>query len=127
MINEQASTDRLIEVAEALLDKTRKGEVSWRTMDDEDAFLYSGSRSSLVIDFNSRRETFELRLLNQRGTVVETLSTAEVSTPTDPWASGPAEWNDTLAHLHDAARRSALDIDGLIESTLADLREEPPF
>lgn len=128
MTSERPVTDRLHEIATMLLQRTRADAVTWRTTDDEDAFLYSGSKSSLIIDYFPGRDEYELRLLNQRGTVVESLGTAWTS-GVDPWdaPNQPAKWNKTLEQLHDAARRSALDIDGLLESTLADIENEPPF
>ena len=130
MTTDKPVTDRLFEIAAMLLNKTRSSALTWRATDDEDAFLYSGSKSSLIIDYNPGQDEYELRLLNQRGTVVESLTTAwEVVQNPSPWedANRPAKWNDTLMQLHDAARRSALDIDGLLDSTLADIESEPPF
>lgn len=121
--------ERLIEIARASLQRTQDGSMEWRPTDDEAAFLYSGSSTSLIIDYFPQDEQFQLRLLNGRGTVIGTLETEwdpDLSDPT-PWGKTAAPWNEVLATLHDAAKRSALQIDVLLDSTLRDLNEMPPF
>ncbi|MEV0803929.1 hypothetical protein AB0I34_39990 [Kribbella sp. NPDC050281] len=137
MSTEKSVNDRLHELAKKSLERTLAGQISWRTTDDEEAFLFAGAKSSLIVDKWRDSDgdlSYVLRLLNPRGTLVESLQTAYVGEPTradDPWAGKtfePARWNETLELLYDAARRSALDIDAVLDAALNDLDiEEPPF
>lgn len=130
MGQDTALQQRLHEVAQRLLAETLNGNVDWRTTDDEDAFLYSGSSASIIIDYFSRNDSYSMRILNSRGTLVEELRSE--SAPEAPWGTSTpaagAAWNETLSSLHNAARRRALNIDTLITSVLRDLDESrPPF
>jgi hypothetical protein len=117
--NEQNFRPQLTKIASAALDQTDKGAMAWRTTDDEDAFLFSGPKSSLIIasvtasnPLFPRARILELRVLNNRGTVVETLR-----------ASSDDNSSELLRLLYQAARRSALDVDGVLDTTLKDLQE----
>lgn len=135
---EQTVAEKLLEIARTALAQTRESKVNWRQMDDEFSFLFSGSKSSLIVDLHPREDRYELRLLNPRGTVVESLVLEKPVTVTDPWGDKApippsdaevANW-ELLRDLHEMARRNALDIDNLMDAALADLTtapEEPPF
>lgn len=113
---------RLAEVARVSLKRTREGVLDWRTTDDEAAFLFSGTSSSIIADFYPRKDLYEIRILNSRGTIVESLRSREVTVDEGPWSSvEPAPWNELLKELHDAARRSALRIDEVLDETLQEL------
>jgi hypothetical protein len=128
--NEQDFRPQLEKIASEALEQTHKGMMTWRTTDDEDAFLFSGPKSSLIIasEFRSlmglsspfpKTRRVELRVLNNRGTVVETL---RASTGDDSY--------ELLRSLYEAARRIALDVDGVLDTTLKDLqglKDEFPF
>lgn len=127
MNNDESLNARLRQLAEAALTRTRAGQMDWRPMSDEDAFLFSGASSSLVVDYFRSSGRYELRVLNSRGTVVESID----GEPVDIWGEGQSV-GQLLAELHEAARRNALDIDALLDNALKDVlegrpREEPPF
>jgi hypothetical protein len=125
--NEENFRPQLEKIASEALEQTHKGVMVWRTTDDEDAFLFSGPKSSLIISSELRSviggfpktRYFELRVLNNRGTVVETLRT-----------SASDDLSELLGSLYHAARRIALDIDSVLDTTLKDLqglKDEPRF
>jgi hypothetical protein len=118
---------KLLDLATQALASTESGAMSWKETDDPDLFLYSGARTSLMIDKfpDSRRLVF--KVLNDRGRIVEEVS--RMPNPSDPWGEGALQY-EVLQNLHAAARRSALQIEATIEQAFADLdrpAEEPPF
>lgn len=126
MSTDRTLEERLVSIAQAALEQTKSGQMAWRTTDDEDAFLFSGSRTSLIVDVYPAQNRFQLRVLNPRGT-----SVAELDGTYEPFSPDRAVGNQTydlLENLHDAARRSALDIDVLLDSVLADVESatQPP-
>jgi hypothetical protein len=124
--NEPDFRPQLRKIASEALEQTHKGVMAWRTTDDEDAFLFSGAKSSLIIaSVVARNSLFpkarrlELRVLNNRGMVVGTLR-----------AGADDDSSELLSQLYRAARRIALDVDGVLDTTLRDLqdlKDEPPF
>lgn len=126
MSRDQTLQERLMQIAQASLEQTRSGQMSWRATDDEDAFLFSGSSTSLIVDAYPGLTKFELRVLNTRGTSIAELDGMYASSA--PPHEGQNRVYDLLGSLHDAARRSALDIDVLLDSALADVESatEPP-
>jgi hypothetical protein len=119
---------RLIQIAEVALGRTAAREMKWRMTDDPDAFAFSGSTTSLVVDHYPQSDVYELRVLNSRGIVVSTLRK-----DFDPFSDNQAHDSDIrsmLKHLHEVARKSALDVDGTLDAALAELNslgDEPPF
>ncbi|WP_433535358.1 hypothetical protein ACQPZK_25400 [Micromonospora sp. CA-249363] len=128
MSRETDIRDRMVQVAQNLLQQTLEGRARWSTTDQEDAYLFSGSRSSVKIEFyedHDEGSVCKMSLLNQRGTLVQALKT-ELIPPTGTGPYEPADWNEVLERLYDAARREALDIDDLLDSVLDDLSKDPP-
>jgi len=119
-----------MQIAQALLDQTKYGNIEWQSTDDDEAFLYSTSNSSIIIDTASRTgpQPYWLKILNQRGTVVETLDYNPQAE--DEWMESQVTENKVgalLGKLHEAARRQALQIDDVINAVLRELKEMPPF
>lgn len=118
--------ERLLAIAVELLDRTKKGLVDWSVTDDEEAFLYSGERSGVIVDVLKSKQGLihVMSLVNERGTVVESLRSAWDQ---DAWEMKPAPWNATLEELYGAARHSALRVSDVIDDVLRTLRDMPPF
>lgn len=129
------TNDRLAKIAELLLKQTRSGVAAWKPTDDEGAFYYMGSKSSLFISNSEDQDgddNVRLRILNDDGIEVGELRSAWVSRDPDPWDAsqrnyGPGKFNGLLEDLFEAARRSALRIDEVLDSLYQDLSDEPPF
>jgi len=128
---------RLVALTQKLLDKTTAGAISWQATDSENAYSYSTTRSSVLIDGkydNDQDFVGGIEVLNDRGTAIERLRTdfetkAEVADPESRilaentrYFKGP--YNELIEDLFEAARRSALDIDGIIDGLMSDLEEE---
>jgi hypothetical protein len=131
MTREQEVKGRLVEVARRALNQTQSGSMRWRSTDDDDAFIFSGSRTSLIVDFIPRAAEYVLRVLNQNGTAIgELKSEWTLSESDDPWSTPErkaATWNSVLEGLYSAARHSALDVDAMLEATLKDLDDLDTF
>lgn len=125
---------RMIELAKRTLSQTIEGKIKWTATDHEDEYVYPGSSTSLSVEMsNYANDDYSYRfcLLNGRGTVVEQLSDAT----SDP--GHETLLAQLLQELYESARRSALDIDALIESAINDVDrgyeasdkwgDEPPF
>lgn len=126
MSDENDFRARMLQMAESLLEATRKGRISWRLTDDEHKFIYAGTRSSVTvehIDDQYNGEETVLALRNNRGTVVDSLGT-ESTQEGDRWA--PAPWNGVLESLYHAARRVAYDVDKALESMMHDIERGTP-
>lgn len=122
---------RLFQLADRALAQTRAGVMAWRQTDDPAAFIFSGTKTSLIIDYYPRTKRYELRVINEDGRVVEELGrrpVEEVSSD-DPWGAQDqnrrSQEYELFSNLHDAARRSAFDIDALLDSAFADVADPP--
>ncbi|WP_124775748.1 hypothetical protein [Micromonospora inaquosa] len=142
MSKEQDIRRRMADLASSLLAATLEGRIQWSTTDDEDQYLYAGSKSSVLIeqDLHHSRWNHKLAILNTRGTEVESIA--------DDWDTNsvppqPDPVNIILEQLFDASRRQALGVDDLLDSAMHDIErgytkpvppkpqhpfdEEPPF
>lgn len=63
-----------------------------------------------------------IQILNELGTEVETLRTSFDEDFGGPARYEPGPTNAALEQLHEAARRSALDIDGILEDLFKQLK-----
>jgi hypothetical protein len=116
---------RLIDLAKNLLQRTQEGGVSWTATDNETAFLFSGTNSSVQINSYTDRDGdmhTVLSILNSRGTVVDSIEDEFRPAPIDGYE--PEDWNEVLDDLYYAARRNALDVDSTLDDLLADLEDE---
>jgi len=126
----------LIAFGELLLRQTEADAIEWNATDNENDFVFSGTKgSALVRQWRDYDDTvmYKLAILNSRGTEVESLHSE--------WESEglPREHNETLERLWEAARRSALDIHQILESLMDEVEhpeklndrpgfsDEPPF
>lgn len=125
------SDKRLLEIVNQLLQRTNDGIVRWSESDDEGTFFFTGSNSSIVVSSMYDEEgdqNVTMRVLNDRGSEVAKIRSTWVGMPDserDPWAptrgykGGPN--NKLLEDLYEAARRSALRIDDVLNSLSRDL------
>lgn len=109
---------RMIDLAKRSLKQTLEGKIKWTATDREDEYIYAGSNTSLSVEnSNSPDDPYYYRfcLLNSRGNIVEQLS--------DEWPSPDHDvpWADLVQELYVSARRSALNIDALIDSAISDV------
>jgi hypothetical protein len=126
MSSDNEIQNRLILMAQNLLKATREGKISWRLTDVEYKFIYAGTRSSVTIEVsqdNFSNETL-LCLLNERGTVVDSLETG--SSLGDDNSQTAFRWNDLLEDLYQAARRVAHNVDEALESMILDIERGTP-
>jgi hypothetical protein len=115
---------RLVDLAKNLLKRTQDGKISWTATDNDTAFLFSGTSTSVRIStyFDNEGESYtELSFLNSRGTVVDSIRD-EYHQVSSGWEA--ADWNEVLDDLYYAARRDALDVDTMLDDFLADLEDE---
>ena len=116
----EVAGDGVVILCGRLAHATRAGLAKWR-VDAEDRFVWELPQQASV-SIGSRDKDgeppYELALFNANGTKVEELSSQLVGD------DRPAEWNEPLATLYRAARRSALGADELIEALLAALPTE---
>jgi hypothetical protein len=121
--------DRLAQVGALLLRQTEAGAIEWRTTDDEEAFLYSGSKGSVLsrryLDRQEDSWYYTLSVLNSRGTEVDKLE--------EDWTRDAAnkplhqEHNTMLEALWNAARRSALKIDEVLDELMEEIKDPKKF
>lgn len=114
---------RVLKIVGALIAQTEKQNVQWSTTDDDEKFLYTGSGSSILVDTNERvtPRPYWLKILNQRGTVIE-----EVEVQDDGWAEA-GDLSSQVIKLYGLARRSALEIDVVLDGVLKELEDLPPW
>lgn len=126
MTNDNEVQGRMLLMANNLLAATKEGKITWRLTDAEAKFIYAGTRSSVTIEFVSDRfndEMTVLCLLNDKGTVVDSLETGGVHEG-DRFI--PASWNEILDDLYHAARRVAYNVDEALDSILSDIERGAP-
>jgi hypothetical protein len=127
MISDEALRQRMVKMAEALLEATKQGKITWALTPVETKFIYAGSRSSVTIELASGQYDEDitiLSLLNQQGTIVDSLETEFIKRSGDRY--DPAEWNSKLEELYHAARRFAHNVDDALESMLSDIERGTP-
>lgn len=110
---------RLIVLCERLAESTRAGAAEW---DDEgnDRYLWRHAEGSVRVGARDGdgEPPYELTISNDREVRVEELESALLDDDV------PAPWNEPLADLYRAARRSALKADELIDALIAALPRE---
>lgn len=118
--------DKFPAIVRRLNERTLALRVDWTTTDKESAYLYTGESFSVIIDGYRDRDgdqRIELKLLNQRGTEVESLhSTFTPGEYAGTFLPGPN--NELLESLYAGARRNALRLDEVLDAILRDLGEE---
>lgn len=107
---------RVIVLCERLAGATLAGEAEWRR-EGEDRYLWQREEGSVAIGARDRdgQPPYELSILNGGGERVDELASALVGD------EQPAPWNEPLAELYRAARRSGLHADQIIDALIAAL------
>ena len=115
---------RLSRIVSVLILQTQSRNVQWSTTDDDEKFLYTGSGSSILVDTNRTLtpQPYWLKILNERGTVIENLHVMSGN----PFVEDGA-LESQVVELYELARRSALQIDAVLDGVLEELEALPPF
>jgi hypothetical protein len=114
-----------VTIARRLLERTEGKSARWRTTDADGVFLFAGSSSSVTVEQwvdPDGDKNHRLSLLNSSGTEVAELRSTWDGDPwngTTNYSAGPH--NSLLSALYEAAKRSALRIDDVIDGLLRDL------
>ena len=103
--------EEMLLLARTLLERTKQGKIEWSVTDNDSEFLYSSTRSALLIGGDPYEGTYELQLLNHQGSAVATLSNEA--------EEEDSEIHRILEELFREARNRALEID----STLTDIHK----
>ncbi len=128
-----AEGDNLLRVLAVIVRSTKEGKVKWRTTDKENAFLFSGSGSSVLVQSwldAARDQNVGVKILNASGQEVASLKSTWPDNPEVDWSDPdskrylPGPNNALLEDLYESARRAALDIDGVLDSLLKDVLPE---
>jgi len=138
-------TARLIQLGKLLLEKTKVGDIEWRTTDQEGNFAFAGTAGGVLIRRHLDQAEdwiYTLILLNRGGVEVETLESdwrREGTNIAGQQVYRPEPQNEMLESLWHAARSSALNIDEVIDGLLRevenprrdsaneDFDDKPPF
>lgn len=124
MAHDEDLHEKMVRLAESLLAGTRDGKVAWTPTDSENEYLCTGTRSSVTIESYEDRDgdrVSTLSLLNNRGTVVDSLKSAFISNGPSSYTS--ESWNQTLEDLFYAARRVAHNVDDALDAMFADIEK----
>ncbi len=107
---------RLIDLCERLAEATRAGNAEWR-VEGEDTYVWERPEGSVAIGARDRDglPPYDLSVFNPARELLEELSSALID------EDQPAPWNEPLAELYRAARRSALGADQIIQTLIAAL------
>jgi hypothetical protein len=111
---------RPIALCDALVSATYARDIEWRS-DGDDKYRWDHERGSVSIGSRDKdaQPPYELSIFNPESTRVEDLSSTLLENDT------PAPWNEALAELYRAARRSALHADDVIEALIGALPSQP--
>ena len=117
-----ADNDGMAVLCERLAHATRTGDAKWQVAADDRFIWERPERASIQTGSRDKdgEPPYQVVLFNAKGDKVEELSSQLVG-------DEPAVWNEALAMLYRAARRSALGADELIDELIAALppaREE---
>jgi len=118
MTEDNAINDKLLTIAFRLLERTQSGQAAWAETDRLDTYAWSGSQNSVTI---SRQASiiveFVIELRNTWGTVVEDGRFSIYS----GLEFGGRNVGEMLQQLFELARRSALQVDSVIDDILGEL------
>jgi hypothetical protein len=107
---------RLIELCNRLVAATATAELEWQDFKD-DRFVLSRQAGSVAISSRDKdgEPPYELMIYNATGEMVESLLSEWVDD------EQPARWNQPLADVYRAGRRSALGADRVIDALIQEL------
>jgi hypothetical protein len=109
----QADNGRVVVLSERLADATHTGAAEW-LRESEDLFVWQGEQGSVSIGSrdDDGEPPYELVVLNSNGEKLDELTSQLLDD------DRVADWNEPLANLYRAARRSALRADDVIEALI---------
>jgi len=115
--------ERLFRIAEALLEKTRSGEIRWKATEDEDTFETPFADYTVVIMrvpslSQSQKYAYRFTLIDKEG---RTLDSITLSFTGEIWESpeyNGREFVETFRCLFEIARKTALNVDEAIGDLL---------
>jgi hypothetical protein len=143
-VSDRAVAKRLESLISRSIRQTRSGAIEWRTTDDEAAFLFSGESASLLVKKHEGRmgpmplstvTAYKLSVLNERGVEVESLDStfyraqlnsdelADENAPAHETRWLPTDRTISLRNLWQAARRSALRVDNILDLIITEIGE----
>lgn len=104
---------RVVVLCKRLADATRAGGAEW-SRDGEDTFVWAGRPGSVSIGSRDKdgEPPYQLVVVNADGERLDELTSQLLDD------DRPAEWNEPLADLYRAARRSALRADDVIDAMI---------
>ena len=108
MEKSKATENKMIELADQVLRSTRAGKLNWQEGVRRNSYTVHFPDISLSIVEN-RDRLLTLELINDKGTVIETLSRHDLGDFGDSEDDGAK-----LREIYDIARRQAVDVDGTI-------------
>ena len=123
MTTDERLQEKMSKLAGQLLALTQNYRISWTETDKENEFLYATIKNSISIARVSRMLSvvYIITVYNSRGTAVDSLETGSVRK--DQFMM-PAPWNKVLSDLHEAARKSALNVEEELDILIAALEGE---
>lgn len=109
----QTDNGRVVVLCERLAEATRANHAEWRR-DEQDIFVWQGSQATVSIGSRDKdgQPPYQLAVVNPDGEKLDELASQLVDD------DRPAEWNEPLADLYRAARRSALHADEIIQALI---------
>jgi hypothetical protein len=129
MIELTSGQRKLLQFTTLLTTETKDGRAHWRAAPGFDRFSLVTARGSVVVRSMDAdgQPPFEVALLNAEGVEIETLASY--------WDTGrtaegqqfrvSAPWNSDLADLFDAARSNSINLEGVIDGILEEVRKPP--
>jgi hypothetical protein len=104
---------RVVVLCERLADATRARAAEW-TREGEDVFVWAGGQGSVSIGSRDKdgEPPYQVVVANANGEQLDELTSQLLED------DRPAEWNEPLADLYRAARRSALRADDVIQALI---------
>lgn len=112
----------LIQLVERLSTKTSVGEIDWKESIAENVFQVALSRNSVRLKREgsaTRSPLYTIELVNDVGSIVETVTDAELDSDLHGIMDGP--YFALMADMYAAARRRALGADRVLREVLRDL------
>jgi hypothetical protein len=113
MVYKEDMSAEMLRLAQSLQQQTREGKINWSTTDLETGFLFSSTRSGVLIVKTS--SGYRLQLLNYAGMTIGTLETGGGRSP--ELSEIDRGRNELLESLYYSARSNAL----AIKNTLDDM------
>ena len=112
------SDERLVQIAEKLLERSKRGEIEWKETAGESSFSVSfPGYSATITKVSSSR--YKLAVQNRLGTDVDSLRASGTRRDSEPF--------EMLMQLFQVARRVGVGTDQVLEGLLGHLsRKEPP-